>query len=131
MFVSRFTLASLTLALAVLLAVLTASVASGGTLGRASAERAGMAAQSSAAAARCKKVGTGRRWKQGGRTGTLYTIEGDRASSCTLGVAWIYRLTNVAGSKGPPSWFCLTPKANVNGFCNKDNAVFKWGYGRT
>ena len=108
---------------------LTAGVASGGTLGRASAARVGTSARTVTATGRCKKVGTGHRWKQGGRTGTLYTIEGDSASSCTVGVAWVYRLTNVAASKGPPGWFCLTPKANVNGFCNKGKAVFQWSYG--
>ena len=132
MFSSRYTLVSLTLVLAILLPVIGASVASGGTLGRASAARAETAVRASAAAGRCKKVGTGLRWKHGGRTGTLYTIEGDKASSCTLGIAWLKRITNYRTTKYPRGWSCTTASATETGVCYTGDAksTFTWTYGR-
>ena len=128
MFLSRIALASLALTLFV--AVLAASVASGGTLGRASAARTQTAGGATTAAARCKKVGTGVRWKHNGRTGTLYTIEGDKASSCTLGIAWLLRITNYRTTKYPRGWFCTTASATETGVCYTGDAksTFTWTY---
>jgi len=130
MVLSRFTLAPVTLALAILLAVIGASVASGGTLSRASAARAETAGEATTAAARCKKVGTGVRWKHNGRTGTLYTNEGDKASSCTLGIAWLLRITNYRTTKYPRGWFCTTASATETGVCYTGDAksTFTWTY---
>ncbi len=132
MFASRCTLVSLTLALAILLPVLGASAARAETTVRASAARAETTVRASAAAARCKKVGTGLRWKHGGRTGTLYTIEGDKASSCTLGIAWLKRITNYRTTTYPRGWFCTTASATTTGVCYTGDAksTFTWTYGR-
>jgi len=130
MVLSRFTLAPVTLALAILLAVIGASVASGGTLSRASAARAETAGEATTAAARCKKVGTGVRWKHNGRTGTRYTIEGDKASSCTLGIAWLLRITNYRTTQYPRGWFCTTASATETGVCytGDGKSTFTWTY---
>jgi len=128
MFLSRIALASLALTLFV--AVVAASVASGGSLAQGSAAKAETAVGASAAAARCKKVGTGVRWKHNGRTGTLYTIEGDKASSCTLGIAWLLRITNYRTTKYPRGWFCTTASATETGVCYTGDAksTFTWTY---
>jgi len=125
---SRVTLlASLTLALAILVPVVAASVASGGAIAQASA---GTAVGASTATGRCKKVGAGVRWKHNGRTGTLYTIEGDKASSCTLGIAWLLRITNYRTTKYPRGWFCTTASATETGVCYTGDAksTFTWTY---
>jgi hypothetical protein len=131
---SRRTLVSLTLALAIFVPVIAASVASGGTLERASVARAEAGVGTSTAAARCKKVGTGQPWKHGGRSGTVYTIEGDKASSCTLGIAWLKRITNYLNTKNPAGWGCTTASATETGVCysfKNAKTAFTWTYGRT
>jgi hypothetical protein len=106
------------LALATLVASLTASVASGGTLVN---QRAAIAA------GHCKAVGKGTAWSYQGQKGTAYTVEGSKASACAVGIKWLARLTNMVGvTKTPPGWDCVAAVA-VAGQCqNKSGAVFEW-----
>ena len=91
----HFALSSL--AIAALVAALVASAASGGTR-----VQHGV----TTAAGHCKVVGKGTRWTHyHGQSGTAYTIEGDRATACAVGLKWLVRLTNVTGvpkSASPP-----------------------------
>ena len=70
--------------------------------------------------------------EHGGRTGTLYTIEGDKASSCTLGIAWLKRITNYRTTKYPRGWGCTTASATETGVCytGDGKSTFTWTYGR-
>jgi hypothetical protein len=106
------------LALATLLASLTASVASGGTLVN---QRAAIAT------GHCKAVGKGTAWSYRGQKGTAYTVEGNKATACAVGIKWLLRLTNIHGvPKTPPGWDCITA-TSVAGQCqNKGGAVFEW-----
>jgi hypothetical protein len=121
--VSRSTLAPVALALALLLAVVSASAASGGTLNRTAAD-----------ASHCKRVGKGHAWSYKGRRGTSFTVEGDRPSACAVGIAWLFRLTTIQGvPRTPPGWNCMTATADIIGQCDhkKTGAVFQWTYRRT
>jgi hypothetical protein len=106
------------LALATLVAALAASVASGGTLARQGA---------ATVTGHCKNVGKGTAWSDQGKRGTLYTVEGNKASACAVGIKWLVRLTNVQGvPKTPAGWDCITATA-VAGQCeNKGGAIFEW-----
>ena len=106
------------LALATLVAALAASVASGGTLARQGA---------ATASGHCKKVGKGSPWSDHGRKGVLYTVEGNKASACAVGIKWLVRLTNMQGApKTPAGWDCITA-VSVAGQCeNKGGAIFEW-----
>lgn len=134
MSIRRSMLASSMLALAMLLTAAATSVASGGTLDRASVARTETGARASAATGRCKKVGTGQPWKHGGHAGTAYTIEGDKASSCALGIVWLKRITNYLNTKNPSGWGCTTASATETGVCYSfanAKVAFTWTYGRT
>ena len=106
------------LALAILVAALAASVASGGTL---------VGQRTASATGNCKKVGKGTAWSDNGKKGTAYTVEGNKASACAVGIKWLVRLTNVQGvPKTPAGWDCITATA-VAGQCeNKGGAIFEW-----
>src|ERR1035437_4678389 len=113
----HFALSSL--AIAALVAALVASAASGGTR-----VQHGV----TTAAGHCKVVGKGTRWTHyHGQSGTAYTIEGDRATACAVGLKWLVRLTNVTGvPKAPPGWQCIAA-VSVAGQCNKKGGgVFEW-----
>ncbi|MBA3843752.1 MAG: hypothetical protein H0X39_14265 [Actinobacteria bacterium] len=78
-------------------------------------------------AANCKVVGKGTSWSYHHQKGTAYTVEGNRASACALGLKWLVRLTTTRGvPKTPPGWQCITATA-VAGQCeNKGGAIFEW-----
>jgi hypothetical protein len=96
------------LALLVLAAALAVATATG-------AATAGGTTRSSADAAHCKKVGKGHLWHYNGKSGRLFTVEGDRPSACVVGITWLYRLTTIVGTpKTPPGWRCeTTPPDNI------------------
>jgi hypothetical protein len=110
--------AALTLAFATLIAVVAASTATAGVLSR---------NQVSRPAGHCKAIGKGTRWTYKGRKGTLYTVEGNRAAACSVGVKWLVRLTNISGApKTPPGWNCITA-VQFPGQCEtKAGAIFEW-----
>lgn len=100
---------------AAMVAVFSTSVASGGTLARASA------------AGNCKAVGKGTAWSYKGQRGTAYTVEGNRGTACAVGVKWLLRLTNIHGvPKTPPGWDCVTAVAFPGQCENKSGAIFEW-----
>ena len=119
MLASRSRLTVLVLACSFLLSVAATSVATGGTNVRASA-----------GAAKCKKIGVGHVWKQNGKKGKYFLIQGDRPSACVVGLAWIYRLTTIRVEQTPPGWQCLMFTSDVVGQCDnrKTKAVFSWIY---
>jgi hypothetical protein len=106
------------LALATVLASLATSVANGGTL---------VSQRAASATGNCKVVGKGSAWSYKGQKGTAYTVVGNRASACALGIKWLVRLTNTTGvPKTPAGWQCITATA-VAGQCqNKGGAIFEW-----
>lgn len=115
----RHGLALLVLAAALAVATATGTATAGGT------------SRSSAAAARCKKVGKGHLWHYNGKSGRLFTVEGDRPSACVVGITWLYRLTTILGTpKTPPGWRCETSTADIIGQCEnrKTHAIFEWVY---
>ena len=75
----------------------------------------------------CKVVGKGTAWSYQGQKGRAYTVEGDRASACAVGIKWLVRLTNMTGApKTPPGWQCIAA-VSVAGQCEKKGAgVFEW-----
>ena len=109
--------ASCSLAMVALAACLAASAASGGAV----VDRA------SVAAGRCTAVGKGTAWSYKGQKGTAYTVVGNRAAACALGIKWLLRLTNVVGvPKTPPGWECITA-VSVEGQCDsKSGGIFEW-----
>jgi hypothetical protein len=115
---SRRKAAVRTAALLVVLVPGAASVAKGGTFSDASR---------SVGAGHCKVVAKGSPWSYKGQKGTTYTIEGDKASSCALGVKWLVRLTNISGvPRTPPGWDCITATP-VTGECDgRKGGVFEW-----
>ena len=90
----------------------------------------GIDSRGSAGATHCKKIGIGHVWKQNGKKGKYFLIEGDRPSACVVGLAWLYRLTNIRVEQTPPGWQCLMFTSDVVGQCDnrKTKAVFEWVY---
>jgi hypothetical protein len=105
-------------ALATVLAFVATSVASGGTL---------VNRRTASAAANCKAVGKGSAWSYKGQKGTAYTVVGNRASACAVGIRWLRRLTNIHGvTQTPAGWQCIAA-TSVAGQCeNKGGAIFEW-----
>ncbi len=106
------------LALVGLLAAFAVPVAYGGTLAQ---------HRVTTLAGHCKVVAKGTPWSYQGQKGRAYTIVGDRASACAVGVKWLLRLTNMTGvTKTPPGWQCIAA-VSVAGQCEKKGAgVFEW-----
>jgi hypothetical protein len=105
------------ISLATLVVAFAASGASGATL------------VDQSATGRCKKVGKGTPWSDQGQKGVRYTVEGNKASACAVGIAWLVRLTKVQGApKSPPGWDCISPK-RVAGVCTSKTGVFQWTAG--
>jgi hypothetical protein len=105
------------ISLATLVLAFAASGASGATL------------VGQSAAAHCKKVGKGTPWSDQGQKGVKYTVEGNRATVCTVAITWLVRLTKVQGKpKAPAGWDCISA-TRVAGVCLNKGAVFHWTAG--
>lgn len=105
-----------------LLAVTAALVAFGSTPVAGGA----MPAQASVAG-HCKAVGKGTAWSWKGQKGRSYTVEGNRATACAVGIKWLLRLTNIQGvPKTPPGWQCVNAVAFPGQCSNKSGAIFEW-----
>jgi hypothetical protein len=105
------------LALATLVVSFAASGASGATL------------VGQSATGNCKKVGKGTAWSDQGQKGVKYTVEGNKASSCAVGIKWLVRLTKVQGApKSPAAWDCISA-TRVAGVCTNNGAIFQWTAG--
>ncbi len=61
----------------------------------------------SASAVPCVGTATGAPWSLKGQHGTTYTILGEGGASCTLGAAWLKRISASRGTKSPKGWSCL------------------------
>ncbi len=115
---NRSALTALALLVATVLAVIAASSATAGMLSK---------NHLSASTGHCKKTGKGTHWVSNGRKGNLYTVEGNRAAACAVGIKWLVRLTNISGTpKTPPGWNCITA-VQFPGQCEtKAGAIFEW-----
>jgi hypothetical protein len=103
--------------LATLVVAFAASGASGATL------------VGQSATGHCKKVGNGTAWSDQGQKGVKYTVEGNRATACAVGIQWLVRLTKVQGApKAPAGWDCISA-TRVAGVCTNKSAIFQWTAG--
>jgi hypothetical protein len=75
----------------------------------------------------CLKVGTGAPWSTKGQKGNTYTVVGVNGGSCTVGVAWLKRLTSKKGFgiKGPPGYTCNV-LATVGQCTTKGGAIIEY-----
>ena len=109
--------ASASFAVIAVIASLACSAASGGT----------RVVDQASIAANCKAIGKGTPWKDSGQRGSSYTVVGNRATACALGIKWIARLTDMVGvTKTPPGWQCVAAVAVVGQCWGKAGAVFEW-----
>jgi len=77
----------------------------------------------------CYVVGKGTPWTYQGRKGTRYTVHGNRATACAVGIQWLVRLTVARLPKSPPGWNCIPVK--YSGVClGKGGAAFEWSANR-
>jgi hypothetical protein len=78
-------------------------------------------------AGNCKSVGKGTPWSYRGQKGTLYTVVGNRATACAVGIKWLVRLTNIVGfPKTPPGWQCVNAVAFPGQCETRGGAIFEW-----
>jgi hypothetical protein len=117
-FMSKWRAASTSFAVIAAIAFLACSAASGGTR---------VVDQASSTAANCKVIGKGTPWTDSGQRGSSYTVVGNRATACALGIKWLARLTNMVGvTKTPPGWQCVAAVAVVGQCWGKAGAIFEW-----
>jgi len=55
----------------------------------------------------CSATASGAPWTYKGQKGTAYTVLGVNGASCSLGKAWLKRITTSHGDKHPAGWACL------------------------
>ena len=79
-----------------------------------------------AASAPCQVTAKGAPWSYKGKTGTTYNLLGVNGASCSLGAAWLKRITASHGSKSPSGWKCLAISAGIGECQVKGGGIFEY-----
>jgi hypothetical protein len=80
----------------------------------------------SASSAPCQATAKGAPWSYKGKTGSTYTLLGVNGASCSLGAAWLKRITVSHGSKSPGGWKCLAISAGIGECQVKGGGIFEY-----